>query len=81
MLKKSLYLKLLSQSYYKTSTCSAIPRVKCYHGFLGFKDIVGDTMFNAIGTITARKIAQKETIKIHSVKKSCIDRVRLKTSQ
>ena len=35
--------------------------------FLGFKDIIGDTMFNAIGTITARKIAQKEAKKyIHS---------------
>jgi hypothetical protein len=26
----------------------------------GFKDIVSDTLFNAVGTITARKIAEKE---------------------
>ncbi len=28
----------------------------------GFKDIVSDTIFNAVGTITARKIAQKVKI-------------------
>ncbi len=27
----------------------------------GFKDIVSDTLFNAVGTITARKIAEKES--------------------
>ena len=26
----------------------------------GFKDIVSDTLFNAVGTVTARKIAEKE---------------------
>jgi hypothetical protein len=25
----------------------------------GFKDIISDTVFNAVGSITARKIAQK----------------------
>ncbi len=26
----------------------------------GFKDIISDTLFNAVGTVTARKIAEKE---------------------
>ncbi len=28
----------------------------------GFKDIISDTFFNAVGTTTARKIAEKESI-------------------
>jgi hypothetical protein len=28
----------------------------------GFKDLISDTIFNAIGTLTARKIAEKESI-------------------
>ncbi len=27
-----------------------------------FKDLISDTIFNAIGTLTARKIAEKESI-------------------
>ena len=30
----------------------------------GFKDLMGDTVFNSVGTVTARKIAQKVNKKL-----------------
>jgi hypothetical protein len=33
----------------------------------GYKDLIGDALFNSIGSVTARKIAQKELEKSFSI--------------